>query len=101
MTTASTILSVGFLPLNLLIYTYAVYGNDENSSGEAVLESISFGVIFISLGIVIAAIGTGIFCSWKVDTPRWHRISYLGGNISGILLILFSTVLSFVGGSSG
>lgn len=98
MTTASTLLSVGFLPLNLFMYTHAAYGNDKN--GESVLQSISFGVIFISLAIVLAAIGTGIFCSWWKDTPRWHRVAYLGGNISGILLILFSTILSFVGGGS-
>lgn len=100
MTTASTILSIGFLPLNMFIYTYAAYGQEETYDGESVMESISFSVIFISLGIVIAAIFTGIFCSWKFDTPRWHRIAYLGGNISGILLILFSTILSFVGGGS-
>ena len=29
------------------------------------------------------------------------RVSYLGGNVSGILLILFSVILSFVGGTSG
>ena len=100
MTTASTILSIGFLPLNMFVYTYAAYGQEETYDGESVVESISFSVIFISLGIVIAAIFTGIFCSWKFDTPRWHRIAYLGGNISGILLILFSTILSFVGGGS-
>lgn len=101
MTTASKILSVGFLPLNLFIYSQALYGHDENSSGESLLESINFNAIFISLGVVIAAIGTGIFCSWKFDTPRWHKIAYLGGNISGISLIIFSTILSFVGGSDG
>ena len=101
MTTASTVLSIGFLPLNLLMYSYASYGRTETMSGESVLSSINFAAIFISLGIVIAAIGTGIFCSWKFDTPRWHRVAYLGGNISGISLILFSTVLSFVGGSDG
>ncbi|KAL7535049.1 LOW QUALITY PROTEIN: hypothetical protein ACHAWF_005037 [Thalassiosira exigua] len=128
MTTFSTILSVAFLPLNLFIYSYAAYGKSDTSSGEDVLESINFASIFISLGIVIGAIGTGVFCSWKFDTPRWHnqmwstvvlslsfgtilnvwnchvtssRVSYLGGNISGILLIIFSLILSFVGGTSG
>ena len=101
MTTFSTILSVAFLPLNLVIYSFAAYGNVETASGQSVLQSISFGAIFISLAVVILAIGTGIFCSWWKDTPRWHRIAYLGGNISGICLILFSVILSFVGGSSG
>ncbi|KAL7527905.1 hypothetical protein ACHAXR_005978 [Thalassiosira sp. AJA248-18] len=101
MTTVSTLLSVGFLPLNLAIYSYAAYAGEEHASGESVLKSINFASIFISLAVVIAAIGVGIFCSWKFDTPQWHRISYLGGNISGILLIIFSTVLSFVGGDDG
>lgn len=98
MTTASTLLSVGFLPLNLFVYTYAAYGNSDRSAGDSLIQSLNFVAIFISLAVVIAAIGTGIFCSWKFDTPRWHRISYVGGNVSGILLIIFSTVLSFVGG---
>lgn len=101
MTTASTVLSIGFLPLNLFIYSYAAYGHDETSSGESVFQSINFAAVFISLAVVIAAIGTGIFCSWKFDTPNWHRIAYLGGNISGICLIIFSTVLAFVGGTDG
>lgn len=101
MTTASTILSLGFLPLNLFVYSYAAYGQAETSSGESVFQSIDFSVVFISLGVVIGAIGTGVFCSWKFDTPRWHRIAYLGGNASGICLIIFSTVIAFVGGTGG
>lgn len=95
MTTASTFLSMGFLPMNLYIYSYAAFHAVETSSGENVLASIDFGGIFLSICIVIAAIGTGIFCSWKFDTPRWHRVAYLGGNISGIALIAWSTFLSF------
>jgi predicted Na+-dependent transporter len=101
MTTASTFLSIGFLPLNLFIYTYAAYNSQESATGESVIKSINFGVIFISIAVVIGAIATGIFCSYKFDTPRWHKIAYLGGNVSGIALIIFSTVLSFVGGADG
>jgi sodium/bile acid cotransporter 2 len=95
MTTVSTILSMGFLPLNLYIYSYAAYHDVSTSTGQDVLATIDFGGIFLSLGIVIAAIGTGILCSWKIDTPHWHRIAYLGGNVSGIALIIWSTFLSF------
>jgi predicted Na+-dependent transporter len=97
MTTASTFLSIGFLPLNLFIYTYAAYNGSPELGGQSVIKSINFGVIFISIAVVIGAIATGIFCSYKFDTPRWHRIAYLGGNISGIALIIFSTVLSLMG----
>lgn len=101
MTTASTVLSIGFLPMNLFIYTYAAYNSQEGESGASVVQSINFGVIFISIAIVIGAIGTGVFCSYKFDTPRWHKIAYIGGNVSGIALILLSTALSFVGGADG
>ena len=95
MTTASTFLSLGFLPLNLFLYTWAAFGDDDGS----ILDSINFGGIFISLAIVIAAIAVGVFCSWKFDTPRWHRVAYLGGNISGVCLIIFSAVLALLPGS--
>ncbi|KAL3777127.1 hypothetical protein ACHAWO_004093 [Cyclotella atomus] len=95
MTTVSTLLSTGFLPMNLYIYSYAAYSDQSTASGEDVLTSIDFGGIFLSLAIVILAIVTGIFCSWKIDTPRWHRTAYLGANISGIALIAWSTFLSF------
>lgn len=121
MTTVSTLLSTGFLPLNLYVYSYAgefvdddvldtnsksasyvfravpstAYNNQSTASGDDVLASIDFGGIFLSLAIVILAIGTGIFCSWKIDTPRWHRTAYIGANISGIALIAWSTFLSF------
>lgn len=101
MTTASTLLSIGFLPMNLFIYTYAAYHSLESETGKSVMNSINFGVIFISIAVVITAIATGIFCSYKFDTPRWHKISYIGGNVSGIALIIFSTVLSFLGGTDG
>eukprot|EP00986_Skeletonema_menzelii_P006486 scaffold2470_cov154-Skeletonema_menzelii.AAC.8 len=101
MTTASTLLSIGFLPMNLFIYTYAAYHSLESETGKSVMQSINFGVIFISIAVVITAIATGIFCSYKFDTPRWHKISYIGGNVSGIALIIFSTVLSFLGGTDG
>ena len=95
MTTVSTLLSTGFLPLNLYMYSKAAYAGQETAEGESVLASIDFAGIFISLAIVIAAIGTGIFCSWKIDTEHWHKVAYLGGNISGITLIAWSTFLSF------
>ena len=55
-TTASTILSIAFLPLNLFVYSYAAYHDSETASGSSVLGSIDFGVIFISIAVVIAGI---------------------------------------------
>ena len=103
MTTFSTILSVAFLPMNLLIYSYAAYGDATTSDGQSILDSLNFGVIFISISVVISAIAFGMYASWKFGgrIPWFHKFVYIGANISGILLILFSVVLSFVGGGDG
>ena len=100
MTTFSTILSVAFLPMNLLLYSHAAYGNETSSDGKSILDSLDFGVIFISIAVVISAIAFGMFASAKFGTriPWFHRVANISANISGILLILFSVVLSFVGG---
>ena len=102
MTTFSTILSVAFLPMNLLIYSYAAYGDATTSDGQSILDSLNFGVIFISIAVVISAIAFGMFASAKCGRIPWfHKFANIGANISGILLILFSVVLSFVGGGEG
>lgn len=98
MTTFSTILSVAFLPMNLLIYSYAAYGDATTSDGQSILGSLNFGVIFISIAVVISAIAFGMFASARFASARFHKFANIGANISGILLILFSVVLSFVGG---
>ena len=98
MTTFSTILSVAFLPMNLLIYSYAAYGDATTSDGQSILGSLNFGVIFISIAVVISAIAFGMFASARFASVRFHKFANIGANISGILLILFSVVLSFVGG---
>mmetsp|Transcript_28160 Transcript_28160/g.81413 ORF Transcript_28160/g.81413 Transcript_28160/m.81413 type:complete len:409 (-) Transcript_28160:70-1296(-) len=103
MTTFSTILSVAFLPMNLLIYSHAAYRNSTSSDGQSILGSLNFGVIFISIAVVISAIAIGMFASAKLGNkiPWFHKFANIGANISGILLILFSVVLSFVPSSSG
>ena len=98
MTAISTILCIGFLPANVLLYTTAAYKNDETQDGESVIQGLSFGALFISIAVVIGAIALGMLCSAKFDSPSFHKIAYIGGNIAGIALILFSTVLSFVSG---
>ena len=98
MTTFSTILSVAFLPMNLLIYSHAAYGDATTSDGQSILNSLNFGVIFISIAVVISAIAFGMFASARFASARFHKFANIGANISGILLILFSVVLSFVGG---
>lgn len=90
MTTVSSILSVGLLPANLFLYTYLAFGTSENN----VLESLDFRTIFMTLGIVMAAILSGLFCGYKWDNPRFHVWSNRFGSVSGLLLIIFSLFLS-------
>lgn len=99
MTAISTILCVGFLPANVMLYTTAAY-RGESQDGESVIRGLNFGALFISIFVVIGAISLGMFCSYKFDSPTFHKMTYIGGNISGIALILFSTVLSFVSPSN-
>jgi predicted Na+-dependent transporter len=97
MTALSTIFSVVFLPANLLLYSYAAYGfSGENS----VLKNVSFPRLFISIAIVIAAIVSGLYASYKINTPRFHRMCNTMGTISGIALIVFSAVFSSNKGES-
>ena len=134
MTTVSTLLSIGFLPANLILWTRAAYQDTTTATGEAVLGSLDFMGIFVSILLVIAAIGVGLLGTAlfarspaAATTPasavvgnnntnnrstnttttttatttrshQFHKYTNLAGNISGILLILFSTVLSFATG---
>mmetsp|Transcript_19301 Transcript_19301/g.27290 ORF Transcript_19301/g.27290 Transcript_19301/m.27290 type:complete len:540 (-) Transcript_19301:472-2091(-) len=126
MTALSTILSIGLLPANLFLYSHLAYGLDGDSSstdeaaginsntnldtegkdqvlqqdaGGAVIDSVDFGALFLSLGIVICAIVSGLYTSYFMHSHAFQRMANRGGTISGILLILFSVVLS--SGSGG
>lgn len=94
MTAVSTLLSILMLPGNLIMYSYFVYGTQEN-----ILEAIDFGALFTSLGIVIFAILGGLYVADRVTIPNFHNIANRLGSISGIALILVSAFLS--GGTGG
>ena len=93
MTALSTLISIAALPANLLIYAHFAYGNEERD----VLASVDFSKLLISLSIVICAILSGIYASYKIDSPKFQKISNAGGTISGILLIVVSGVFSTTG----
>ena len=91
MTALSTILSIGLLPANLMLYAYATYG----FGGEQnVMKSVDFGSLFISLGIVIAAITSGLFASYRMRSPTFQRYANNFGSLSGIALVIFSGIFS-------
>lgn len=100
MTAISTVLSVALLPANLMLYTHAAYGFSRDDE-ESILSSVDFKTLFISLAIVIVAIFSGLYASYRVHSPTFQLWSNRLGSISGILLVIFSAVVSSAGGGSG
>lgn len=97
MTAISTVFAVVFLPANLLLYTHAAYGFTKDEE-EDILSNVDFKAIFISLAIVILAIVSGLYASYRLHSPRFQLWSNRLGSISGILLIVFSAVISSTAG---
>lgn len=112
MTAISTFLSIFMLPLNLLFYSGLSYNAD-------IITQLNWVSIFISIAIVISAIGLGLFCSEKFNSHNFNlhanRVStafwkcfqgsfvftrskllthFQLGNFAGIALIIFGLVLS-------
>jgi len=85
MTTVSSILSIGFLPLNLFIYIEAAYPN-----GTAI--KMKWGGLFVSISLVIVGIVLGIYLGERV--PRVKKALNVGGNICGALLVLLGFFFS-------
>ena len=91
MTTVSSILSIALLPANLLMYSFFAFGVAEE---ESVLDALDFPTLFISLGLVLGAIITGLYAGYRWDYPKFHIWANRFGSISGLLLILFGVFLS-------
>jgi len=111
MTTISTVVSIGFLPLNLLLYTYLAFGtgllkqeedgDSEDASGKnSVVSAIDFGALFLTLAIVVSAVVSGLLAGYKWDTPRFHVWCNRFGTVSGAVLIILTFVLGSGGGGS-
>ena len=98
MTAISTLFSIALLPVNLLLYTYAAYGISGDDS--SILSSVDFKTLFYSLAIVIAAIVSGLYTSYRVRSPKFQIWSNRLGSISGLLLITVSAVISSNSGDS-
>jgi len=89
-TAISTIVSLVMLPLNLFLYSILAF--DDN-----VADDISFVTLFESIGVVIIAIGLGTYMSMKENSHRFNMYANKLGNISGLALITFSSILSNMG----
>jgi len=91
MTAISTLLSTIFLPVNLLIYARYSYEAD-------IISSLDWTSLFIALGIVIGAIGLGLFCSAKIHSHKFNLMANHLGNYAGIALVIFSATMTNTGG---
>jgi predicted Na+-dependent transporter len=98
MTSVSSLLSIGLLPANLMFYGWLTFGvvlGDENVN---IVASLDFGSIFITLGVVMGAILSGLYTGYKHDSPKFHERANHFGSICGVTLILFS---AFLGSGAG
>jgi len=98
MTTVSSLLSIGLLPANLMLWGWLAYGVVLEGDDVNIVGALDFGAIFITLGVVMGAIITGLYVGHKYNNPTFHRRSNYVGSISGIALILFSV---FLGSGAG
>jgi len=87
MTTISTLLSMIMLPVNLIIYTNIAYSSN-------VVKSLDWSALFISLMVVIGGIFSGLICSANVKSLHFNMLANKLGNISGVLLVIFSVFVS-------
>lgn len=107
MTSVSSLLSIGLLPANLFLYGFLAYGvilkedgDDSDNDTVDIVSSLDFGAIFITLGVVMGAILSGLFVGYRFDSNQFHKRANYFGSICGITLILFSAFLGS-GGASG
>lgn len=98
MTALSTLISIAALPANLVLYSHLAYGLDADQERN-VLASVDFRKLLISLAIVIGAIISGLFASYKIENASFRRAANSGGTIAGITLIVISGIFSSAGGS--
>lgn len=91
MTALSTIFSIVFLPANLILYSYAVYGRGE------IFKSVDFTALFVSISLVITAIILGFCSSHYLQSKTFQRVANALGSMSGLALIIFSAIFSTTG----
>ena len=100
MTAIGTMASSVMLPVNLILYVNAAFKDDSAKDEESVIDSIDWVALFISLFIVMAAIGLGLLASYKVSNQKFNIYANRLGSISGLLLVVFSMLLSSFSGDS-
>lgn len=71
MTAISTILALGMLPLNIFIYSKAASFSSDGVNG------LDWQGLGISLVVVVCAITSGLFFSWKFTSKKFRKVSNL------------------------
>jgi predicted Na+-dependent transporter len=100
MTAIGTMVSSIMLPANLILYVNAAFGfgsrkgNADGKDTGSVMGSIDWASLFISLAIVVGAIASGLFASFKFSSHRFNIFANKMGSLSGVLLVVFSALLS-------
>ncbi|EKX38536.1 hypothetical protein GUITHDRAFT_165182 [Guillardia theta CCMP2712] len=88
MTTLSTIISLGMLPLNLLLYTYLAFNQRVD---------ISWSILLITIGVVISAVTGGLMLAYySGDNPLYKQRSQAIGSLIGLAIILWSSLVTTV-----
>lgn len=87
MTAVSTVLSVIMMPFNLYVYTHFAYDKD-------ILHQIQWGSLFLSIFIVILAIGLGFLASYHFRSHDFNLNANRLGNFAGFALVIFSLIMS-------
>ncbi|KAL3915530.1 MAG: hypothetical protein SGILL_005606 [Bacillariaceae sp.] len=98
MTSVSSLLSIGLLPANLLLYGWLAFAVVLGEDSINIVAALDFGAIFITLGVVMGGILIGLYVGYSHDSPKFHARANHFGSICGILLILFSL---FLGSGAG
>jgi predicted Na+-dependent transporter len=102
MTSVSSILSIGLLPANLFLYSWLAYTvvipPEEGMEDVDLVASLDFGAIFITLGVVMGGILSGLYVGYQFGSAKFHKRANAFGSFCGIALILFSI---FLGGGAG
>lgn len=98
MTSVSSLLSIAFLPANLLLYGWLAYGVVQGQENINIVAALDFGSIFVTLGVVLGAILSGLWVGCRFDYPLFHERANKVGSLCGVLLIFFSI---FLGSGAG
>lgn len=86
MTLISTFVGLVMLPCNVVVYVSHVYNDDA-------MEYVNFGKLFLSLTIVLVAVITGLYCSFKVDSTRFNLFLNRIGNVFALTHILLALII--------